>query len=396
VLGTGITALGVMRSLSRRGIAVYCASDNLGFVTKSRWYRRPDSSIEKLSDPQELPGFLDSLPYKRFVLMPCADNWTAAVANLPQQYHERALVSLPSRECLEMLVDKGEFADLLVRLEIPHPTTLLLDTEDQLNNIDSATFEGSFIKPRDSQAFFKHYQVKACRLESREHAVEQFRHKSSDGFRVMFQEYIPGSADNHYFIDGFVDRLGNIAGMFARRRLRMFPVDFGNSTYMISVPVADVQSAADSLSRLLASIPFRGIFSAEFKYDSRDAQFKILEINARPWWFVEFASVCGVDVCNMAYRDALDLDVEPVDGYRVGTRFVHPYYDVNICMKLLKSRELSLYSWMRSWIGARYPVFCVDDPLPAISWMSKRALKRAAKVLGLRSEPLSRASGNLK
>ena len=34
------------------------------------------------------------------------------------------------------------------------------------------------------------------------------------------------------------------------------------------------------------------------------AEFKILEINARPWWYVELASRCGVDVCTMSYRDA--------------------------------------------------------------------------------------------
>jgi len=47
------------------------------------------------------------------------------------------------------------------------------------------------------------------------------------------------------------------------------------------------------------------VFSAEFKFDERDGLFKILEVNARPWWYVDFAARCGVDVCRMAYRDAL-------------------------------------------------------------------------------------------
>ena len=72
----------------------------------------------------------------------------------------------------------------------------------------------------------------------------------------------------------------------------------------------------------------RGIFDAEFKYDHRDGQLKILEINARPWWFVEFATRCGVDLCRMAYMDALELPVTPANEYEVGRCCIHMNYDL--------------------------------------------------------------------
>ena len=89
---------------------------------------------------------------------------------------------------------------------------------------------------------------------------------------------------------------------------------------MQSVPLSEVAPAAESLTALLDRLAYRGVFSAEFKKDSRDGQFKILEINARPWWYVEFASRCGVDVCTMSYRDALDLPVTSVTDYQAGRR----------------------------------------------------------------------------
>jgi len=60
------------------------------------------------------------------------------------------------------------------------------------------------------------------------------------------------------------------------------------------------------------------VFSAEFKFDERDGLFKLLEVNARPWWYVDFADRCGVDVCGMAFRDALGEEIEPVTGYKLG------------------------------------------------------------------------------
>ncbi|MBU1317612.1 MAG: hypothetical protein KKG33_14855 [candidate division Zixibacteria bacterium] len=372
VLGSGLTALGVLRSYGRAGIPVYCVAEDIGVVARSRWSKRPPGKHKSLRSPDELESFLEKLPFKKAVLVPCSDNWASAVARLSDGLSDRYLTSLPCRETLDLLVDKGRFASALRQHGVSHPRTFLIESAEQLGSLDIDDFTGSFLKPHNSHDFFKFYSVKACRVSSREDAVEHYRQKRKDGFEVLFQEYIPGPSDNHYFIDGFVDRNGRVCALFARRRLRMFPVDFGNSTYMVSVPLSEVKQAADDLRRFLPAIDYRGIFSAEFKFDERDGLYKILEINARPWWFVEFAATSGVDVCGMAYRDALGLKVPVVRQYRVGARSVHPYFDINICILLVKSGEMSLYGWARSWIGARYPVLCIDDPLPAIVWWSKR------------------------
>ena len=70
---------------------------------------------------------------------------------------------------------------------------------------------------------------------------------------------------------------------------------------------------------LLARVNYRGIFSAEFKRDARDGQYRILEVNTRAWTYVEFASRCGVNVCEMAWQDALGLPVTAASpSYPVG------------------------------------------------------------------------------
>ena len=118
-----------------------------------------------------------------------------------------------------------------------------------------------------------------------------------------------------------------IKALFARRRLRIYPPDFGNSTAMVSIPLDDVQQAVDSLRTVLHAVGYRGIFSGEFKRDPRDGRFKLLEINTRPWWFIDFAVRCGVDVCRMAYDDALGAAGHRCEQYKVGATCVFPYYD---------------------------------------------------------------------
>ena len=121
------------------------------------------------------------------------------------------------------------------------------------------------------------------------------------------------------------------------------------------------------LDHLLASIPYRGIFSAEFKYDHRDSTFKILEINARPWWYVEFAARQGVDVCRLAYLDALELPVESIQSYAIGRRCVYLPTDLHAYRELRSTHAIGLLSWIRSWVGADNALFVWDDPGPALA-----------------------------
>jgi len=142
----------------------------------------------------------------------------------------------------------------------------------------------------------------------------------------------------------------------------------------------------EDLDRLFAHLSFRGVFEAEFKYDERDGRFKLLEVNARPWYFIGFAADCGVDVCEMAYWDALDVSVEPVRTYTVGRRCVVGS-DQFVCRQLLRRGGLTPGAWLRSWIGARQLLFAWDDPLPGVA----RLLNVVARSLASTPVPLARS-----
>jgi len=202
-------------------------------------------------------------------------------------------------------------------------------------------------------------------IEGRLDAQGRLATAIGENFEMLLQEYIPGPPTSHYFIDGFVDRDGVCRARFARRRLRMSPPDFGNSTLMVSVPLDDVGQAAEVLDALFADIRYRGIFSAEFKRDERDGLFKLIEVNARPWWYVEFAAQCGVNVCALALQDALGRPVGTISSYAVGRVCVYPYHDLSAARAERAAGRLGALEWLRSWIGPYQPVFKWSDPIPA-------------------------------
>ncbi len=377
VLGTGITALGVVRSLGRAGLKPRLIGKQGDFAARSRWVRGRVLRIAESDDPDELLAALDRCGVDRAVLIPGTDVWSTAVSRLPEGTRERLVTSMPSAEILDLLVDKWLFAQALERHGVPHPRTIAVESEADLEDID---FENPFLKPRNSQLFAQRYHRKAFTFATPEEARRAFRKIADAGLTAVLQDYIPGPPTEHVFIDGFVDRTGVVRAVFARRRLRMFPPDFGNSTLTVSIAPEEAVGAIEGVTQLLTGLGYRGIFSAEFKRDPRDGEFKILEVNSRPWWYIGFAAHCGVDVTLMAYRDALGLPVAQSRGYAVGERCVLLPQEIRAYFLTRQKGDLAFGAWLRSWAGATPSVLAWDDPLPALSLPSFLARRRAARI----------------
>ena len=183
---------------------------------------------------------------------------------------------------------------------------------------------------------------------------------------MLVQEYVPGPASSHYFIDGFVSADGRIAARGSRAGgCRMYPRDFGNSTYHVTVPLEEVERRAGAPRRACSrGSDFRGIFSAEFKRDERDGELKILEVNVRPWWYVHFAATCGVNVCELAHREARGLALEPLGDLPDG-RTLRPTGrgPPRVSRPAAGGRHQPAGRWLSSWLGAAGVV--LQQPRPA-------------------------------
>ena len=361
-LGGGITLAAVLNILHKNRSPYYalCPADD--FVCSSRWFRRLPTLFPE-PGPSDLEAVLSTLDLESAFLLPCSDDWLRAVAQLPRSLAAR-FPSNTSRSCVEVLTDKWRFAELLNQLRIPHPTTRLIRSTEELSALSDSSFEGAILKPLSSVAFASRHGVKGYVVQGRAQANEILR---SIELPILLQEFVPGPPDAGYFLDGYRDRNGRMAALFGRRRLRMHPCRLGNSTVVESVPLRDLHAAIFPLEYLLDRISYCGIFSAEFKYDSCDREFKLIEINARPWWYVEFAAACGVDVCDLAYRDAMRLPLAEAHGYDVGRRGGLVLHDLR-AWRSRRGHYASLFSILKTWSSASSTPFHGNDPVPCLRY----------------------------
>ena len=387
VVGRAQTGLGTLRSLQLAGIPAYAACPGDDLVCRSRWFRPVPGNGWDGDPGPETRDILAAIPLARAVLIPGRDDAALWASDIPHgPLAERFPVCSSSRETLTILQDKSRFGEFLAGTGIPHPRTFTIRSGADIAAIPFDALDRVFVKPADSQKFMQVMGVKGLWARNRAEFEAIWRRLEARQLAVIAQEYVPGDADQHYFIDGFRDRQGRVTGLFARRRLRISPPDFGSSSYCISIPLGDVEQALPGLTELLTRLEYRGIFSAEFKRDARDGAFRILEVNTRAWWYVEFAARCGVNVVEMAYRDALGQEVPraPAD-YTVGAGCVNLTNDLRIVLGRRRRSGASLRKVLRQWRRAHFAVFRWDDPLPGLTvavrmftrWMGNRVPSRA-------------------
>lgn len=372
VLGSAYTVLAAVRGLARAGVAVICPSDSLGHLAASRWIPKRPHGLEPLAEFSNLAKYLEASALPCAVIIPCNDHWVRETIALPADLAKRFPSSSPPADAIAILLNKSKLATYLREKSFPAPLTACLASQADIGQWPERLFVHSFLKPSDSQRFAAVFRRKALHVHSREEAESLYRKASSEGLEMVLQEYIPGPASNHYFVDGFIDAHGRVRAIFARHRLRMFPLDFGDSTYLRSISPGALGDLGERLCELLSGLCYRGIFSAEFKRDPRDSQFKLLEINTRVWWQAGIAIDCGVNVPLMAYRDALGQEVAPVKSYPVGVGWVAVERDKKACWSLYRRGELSLASWIVSWLTSTQELFRWSDPFPLLVLMRNR------------------------
>lgn len=379
VLGRHVTALGALRCLGRRGRQVLVATEPTELATRSRYFQPAVCSDGRLlrgcGTPEDY-DVLSCMAEDRAVLIPCSDSTATWVAHRPDSLRARFVASSPSAASLGVIQDKRKFAELCRELAIPHPHYYLVESDDDLARVPLDELSNWFFKPSNSREFLACYGKKGLRFRGRREAEALWDRFSTDNISILLQEYVPGSADQHYFIDGFRDRHGVVRARLARRRYRIFPRDFGNSSYCEQIPIDQIEQAWLSLKRILEHLEYRGIFSAEFKYDIERHEYRILEINARAWLYVEFAAYCGIDVCNLAYLDALERDVPDLRETRRNAGCVNFLQDFKSVLGSPPDRRPPLPQFARQWWQARKTIFCWDDPKPLLVWLFGRLFGR--------------------
>jgi predicted ATP-grasp superfamily ATP-dependent carboligase len=116
---------------------------------------------------------------------------------------------------------------------------------------------------------------------------------------------------------------------------------------------------------------FTGIAEVEYKWDERDNEYKLIEINPRPWDQHPLGLACGIDLIHLAYCDRAGLPSPDVRSAFTARKWVAEDAFLLAALGLVWRREAGLGTLLRQARGKRmYAIWSVRDPLPFVMYLA--------------------------
>lgn len=366
VLGLFETGLGVIRSLGRKGIKVigYDYKKDVAYYSK---YVSPKLCPHPELNEKEFIEFLIR-ETKKYHLKPVlyitSDYFLSAIINNLDIISNYFLINSINKNLFEKIRNKYLQFQLVKKFNIPVPETIV---------IDSGKFDKQLIKKLKFPVFLKGLDSNQWRsvfggskkgfLITSENQLSQLLNEINYlNINLILQEYIEGSDTNHYKFNCYIDKSGIIRAAFCLQKKRQNPIHFGVGSLVESITNSQLFELG---KKLFTSIGYRGVGSAEFKFDERDNQFKLIEINPRYWQQNSLATACGVNFPLIQYLDLTGQQFMDTFNYQTGIKWVNIYSDFDSFLSYRKEGLLNFSKWLQSLKGKKvFSDWALDDIKP--------------------------------
>jgi len=393
LLGSDFKALGVARSLGRRGVRV-AVIDNL---PRSAWFSRHVSRRfrwrESMGSP-ELPSFLldvaGSADMEGFVLWPVQDDALEVVARNRDRLVSTFRLITPPWDALEQAHDKRRLHGAADEVGIPHPRTWYPADERSLDALDVAF--PAIVKPAVSVDMQHAIGRKALPVRDKDELVQSYRIAAAimPTEHIMVQEIVSGA--DQYSVGAFAEA-GQVVGAMTARRTRQYPIDYGLSSSFVEA--VEVPGLMEPAQRIVCRLGISGMVEVEFIRDPRDGRQLLLDVNPRPWGWHSLCIACGLDFPHMQYEHSMGRQAV-CSRPRYGPRWIRMLTDVPAGIQGVRAGLFSPGSYLRSLFGGEMvgSVCDVTDPVPAAGDLAV-AITRLAKAAlpNRRRQPRARPAG---
>ncbi|HET8666568.1 MAG TPA: hypothetical protein VFM10_01230, partial [Terriglobales bacterium] len=251
---------------------------------------------------------------------------------------------------------------LAKRHHIPTPETVFPTSVDEVRQFARTAQFPVMLKGIDGNLLQRRTGRKMVIASSPERMLESY-HRLEDPRQpnLMLQEYIPGKDDAQWMFNGYFNRNSDCLIGFTGRKLRQYPVYTGPTSLGICLR----NDAVDQTTRRwMKEIGYRGVLDIGYRYDARDGQYKVLDVNPRIGaTFRLFLGDNGMDVARALYLDLTGQHV-PFSVQREGRKWIVEK-DIAAFLEYRRDRVLKTSDWLKSLKGIEeFGYFAADDPAP--------------------------------
>ncbi len=357
ILGGHVQALGIVRILGSIGIqTVVIDSTGAAIARRSRYC----NAFFMVRDG-DLEGFLLSDSFRsrheNWVIFPTNDFHVRLLSVTRAKLELFYRVSTDNWEVTEIFYNKKKTYKLAEQTGVPIPNTFFPAGIDDLNQPEIRY--PCIVKPAVMIDFYRKVKKKVflCRdlQELRDNYMRALRVIPAD--EIIIQEVVAGDGSNQFsscflFLDG--KSYVNLTAC----RLRQHPIGFGNATTYAEV--ADIPALTVYGEMLLKAAHYNGICEVEFKLDTRDGKYKLLEVNPRTWKWHSIAEKAGTPFLPLFFDHLTGINISQHEGYRPAS-FCHMITDLPVRLALFLRGDRN---WKKLRRPVQHAVWSGNDPAP--------------------------------
>jgi D-aspartate ligase len=381
--------LGVIRTLGRLGIRVYG-------VHEGRWAPAANSRYlygrfiwePGSASPDQLVSGLQRLAERigrPAVLIATDDAGAIFLAEQGDDLRPQFLFPRPPAHLPRQLAGKHSMSEVCRDLGVPCPLAVVPDSlTTALGFAASSGFPliGKLTAPWHARKNLRSTTIVHDQRELTD-LYKACRQATAD---LMLQEFIPGGSGYDWFFHGYCSEDSTCRPAFTGVKERSYPAHAGLTSLGRAVPNARLRN---EVVELLGTISYRGIVDIDIRWDARDDQYKLLDVNPRLGaQFRLFEDSAGTDVVIAQY---LDLTGQPVpEGDQINERsYLVENYDPIAAMSYWRDGELQLRSWIASLRTVNEVAWFARDDLQPFGLMCLRMAWRLASrpLVGQYSQP---------
>ncbi len=379
VLGGDANTLSIVRCLSLRGIAVAVSTECHSPALRSR-YCGANYPIPKGKDNKDywadllLSGKRNEL--KGSVLFACCDD---AIQFLCAHHDELARFYLfydfdPKLHLA--LLEKQSTLELARSVGVAVPQYWTVNWIEDVERILPELIFPVIVKPLLSHVFRRQFGGRHyLRADNADQLLRQQKEVLDKGLKSMICDFIPGPDSLGRGYISFRNAEGQVLFQATTHMIRRYPKNQGTLCYYYTEWNPEV---AELGRKLLQGIGFTGFGHIEFKFDPRDGQYKLIEVNPRFPALIETYRQSGIDIPYIIYCYLTDRSLPRIASFKNDVRMMNALDDIRAYLELSRLGELTLWQWLKSMSPRQnYVYFKLNDSWPALHnvlWRFKRKI----------------------
>lgn len=301
ILGGYVNAYSIVSELYQEGLRdIIVLNHKIDICTFSNKVRFMKSSLNADALNTSLQAICEN--YDKLVVYPTQDLHIELLLEIKNKIEHFCFISF-NEENVTQCMDKSYQYTVCKEIGVPCPQTITLEKLSDFNRLNELLFP-IIIKPttrldKTIKVFRSLFIQDAKVLQKKKTLICSFFEL---GVTFIASEVIPGDGSNIHSYMGYRSKEGKILNEWVGKKITQYPDDFG---IFSSATNFSSEIVLEQGRKLLNTMDLHGINQPEFKYDYRDGQYKLMEINLRSMMWNRVGYLSGVKLHLTQWKDAI-------------------------------------------------------------------------------------------